>query len=295
MKVHHLNCVSCCPLGGHLMDHGHEGVLDRAHLTSHCLLVETEGKLVLVDTGYGLQEVRNPKSRLSSFFLTMNDPQLKDEMTAFRQIENLGYDPKDVTDIVLTHLDFDHAGGLDDFPWATVHMLEVERDYAFKQKTWLDRQRFRPQQWGTKANWKVYNPDEGDTWFGFSKVSELSGLPPEIALIPLRGHTYGHAGIAVKTNDKWIFDTGDAYFYHQEMNVHNPQCTLGLEAYQTLMEKDRKSRKWNQERLRELKRNHGDQVEIFCSHDVREFERLAGHGADLLVSRTNIEDVHVQI
>lgn len=53
------------------------------------------------------------------------------------------YDPRDVKHIVLTHLDFDHAGGLDDFPWATVHMMRVERDYAEAQKTWLDRQRFR--------------------------------------------------------------------------------------------------------------------------------------------------------
>ena len=32
---------------------------------------------------------------------------------------------EDVTDIVLTHLDFDHAGGLDDFPAATVHLRAV--------------------------------------------------------------------------------------------------------------------------------------------------------------------------
>ena len=45
--------------------------------------------------------------------------------------------------IVLTHLDFDHAGGLDDFPRAAVHMLAAEHEYAAQQKTWLDRQRFR--------------------------------------------------------------------------------------------------------------------------------------------------------
>jgi glyoxylase-like metal-dependent hydrolase (beta-lactamase superfamily II) len=59
----------------------------------------------------------------------------------------LGFSPRDVRHIVLTHLDFDHAGGLDDFPWAMVHLLRRERDHALKQRTWLDRQRFRPQQW----------------------------------------------------------------------------------------------------------------------------------------------------
>jgi len=52
-----------------------------------------------------------------------------------------------VTDIVLTHLDFDHAGGLDDFPRARVHLLAIERDCALQQARWLDRQRYRPQQW----------------------------------------------------------------------------------------------------------------------------------------------------
>jgi glyoxylase-like metal-dependent hydrolase (beta-lactamase superfamily II) len=44
------------------------------------------------------------------------------------------YDPKDVRHIVLTHLDFDPAGGLGDFPHATVHMLADERDYAVQQR-----------------------------------------------------------------------------------------------------------------------------------------------------------------
>jgi glyoxylase-like metal-dependent hydrolase (beta-lactamase superfamily II) len=31
-------------------------------------------------------------------------------MTAIRQLEQLGFDPRDVEHIVLSHLDFDHAG-----------------------------------------------------------------------------------------------------------------------------------------------------------------------------------------
>jgi glyoxylase-like metal-dependent hydrolase (beta-lactamase superfamily II) len=111
-------------------------------------------------------------------------------------------------------------------------------------------------------------------------AQELEGLPQEIALIPLIGHTYGHAGVAVKA-DKWLFNTGDAYFYHQEMNLESPHCTPGLELYQTLMEKDRKSRLMNQDRLRELKKKHGDEIEIFCSHDPTELVRLSGRSMEM--------------
>ena len=41
MRVHHLNCISTCPAGGHLMDGRTPGVLERGHLCCHCLLLET--------------------------------------------------------------------------------------------------------------------------------------------------------------------------------------------------------------------------------------------------------------
>jgi len=37
-----------------------------------------------------------------------------------------GYDPADVTDIVLTHLGLDHSGGLPDLPAARVHVHDAE-------------------------------------------------------------------------------------------------------------------------------------------------------------------------
>ncbi len=273
MRVHHLNCISTCPLGGKLMDGRSETL--RGKLTCHCLLVETGNSLVLIDTGFGLRDVADPKGRLSKFFLGLVSPEFREEMTAIRQIQRLGFDPRDVRHIVLSHLDFDHAGGLDDFPWATVHMLGRERDYAFAQKTWLDRQRFRPQQWSTRERWRVYEPGEGTPWFGFDSVRELEGLPPEILLVPLIGHTFGHAGIAVKRDDRWLFNAADAYFYHAEMDARRPRCTPGLRFYQWMMEKDRRARLWNQGRLRALKRDFASDIDLFCSHDVREFEQLA--------------------
>lgn len=290
MRVHHLNCISSCPLGGWLMDGNAESLVQRGHLTNHCLLIESGSGLVLVDTGYGLKDVANPRSRLSQFFLRLLKPEFREELTAYRQIQTLGFDPKDVRHIVLTHLDFDHAGGLDDFPHARVHLLQAERDYAFRQKTWLDRQRFRPQQWGTRDNWHVYNAWEGETWFGFNCVRELDGISDEIYLVPLVGHTFGHAGVAVRGPEKWLFLTGDAYFFYREMSPENPYCTPGLSLYQTMMEKDRKSRLWNQMRLRRLKKYYSSQIEIFCSHDVFEFERLAGRSPSIPIEKMRLQE-----
>ena len=270
MRIHHLNCISTCPVGGYLMDGRTPGVLARGHLCWHSLLLETgHSGLVLVDTGLGLRDCAEPRTRLSAFFLALLSPDLREEMTAARQIEQLGFRRSDVRHIVLTHLDFDHAGGLDDFPQASVHMMAEERDYALLQKTWLDRQRFRPQQWGgSRQRWNVYRPDRGEGWFGFDCVNSLQGLPPEVLMVPLPGHTHGHAGVAVRGPEgRWLLQAGDAYFHHREMDLHRPWCTPGLRLYQTLMEKDRRKRLANQRRLRDLRRRHGAEVRICCGHD----------------------------
>jgi glyoxylase-like metal-dependent hydrolase (beta-lactamase superfamily II) len=240
------------------------------------VLVETGSELVLVDTGFGLRDVADPRGRLSELFLMLVKPELREEMTAIRQIQALGFDPKDVRHIVLTHLDFDHAGGLDDFPWAQVHLLALERDHALARKTWLDRQRYRPQQWSRRDLWHPYAIERGEAWFGFGGVQRLNGLPPELLLVPLLGHTFGHAGVAMQAGQRWSLLAGDAYFFHAEMDHERPWCTPGLRFYQTLMEKDRRARLENQHRLRALRHAEPGQVDIFCSHDVSEFERVSG-------------------
>jgi glyoxylase-like metal-dependent hydrolase (beta-lactamase superfamily II) len=274
VRVHHLNCISTCPLGGRLMDGQTRGLVRRGELSCHCLLLESSAGLVLVDTGFGLRDVHDPKSRLSGFFLMLVSPDFREELTAIRQIARLRLDPRDVRHIVLTHLDFDHAGGLDDFPDATVHLMATERDAAIAQRTWLDRQRYRPQQWSSREHWRVHDASPREKWHGFDCVQPIPGL--DLALVPLVGHTLGHAGVAVRLEQHWLFDAGDAYFYHAEMDTERPRCTPGLRFYQWMMEKDRAERLANQRRLRELAGNEAAGVTIFCSHDTAEFERLAG-------------------
>ncbi len=244
-----------------------------SHLVCHCLLIETEQGLVLVDTGFGLQDVNKPHDRLAEFFLYFNNVQLIEEKTAAAQVEKLGFKREDVRHIVMTHLDFDHAGGISDFPNATVHIFEAEYRAAMVAKSLKDVGRYRPQQWARIKEWQRYEVG-GDLWNGFESVRDLKGLPPEILMVPLVGHTFGHCGIAVDNGTEWLFHAGDAYFFRDEMDVENPRCPIGLRAYQTGMEVDRHLRLHNQDRLRNLKRGLGEDLTIFCAHDRVELERL---------------------
>ena len=277
VRIHHLNCGTCCPVGGRLFDGYSRGI--SAHLVCHCLLIETNDGLVLVDTGYGNQDVTRPRERLSDFFLALNRPQLRTEETAVAQIRRLGFAPTDVRHIVVTHLDFDHAGGIEDFPNARIHVTAREKEVADQRRggAFVSRKRYRPQQWDEAANWSLYPFGGGERWFGFDAVRDLEGLPPEILLIPLAGHTWGHAGIAVQEDDgRWLFYAGDAYFHHGEINGEHRTCPPGLRGYQTLMQVDADARMANQRRVRALSTDHADAVRIFCAHDLIEFEAMAG-------------------
>lgn len=273
MKVHHLNCGCMCPVGGALFDGFSKGIY--AHLVCHCLLIETDRHgLVLVDTGFGRDDIRQPEKRLSGFFRLLNNIQRREALTARSRIEALGFSAKDVRHIILTHLDFDHAGGLTDFPDARVHLLHTEINTAQRRHSWLARERYRPGQWSGMSGWTGYQT-RGEKWYGFDAVTSLQGLPPEILLVPLPGHTQGHVGIAVSQQQGWLMHGGDAWFYRGEMDLLNPRCTPGLRFYQWMMAMDNEARHQTQQQLRALFRRCNQEITFFCSHDAKELKALS--------------------
>lgn len=267
MRVHHLNCGSLCPNGARLIN-GEGGWLERGHIVCHCLAIEAGSGLVLVDTGFGMADAGNPR-QLGAIFGAMNASP-KVETTALRQLEALGFSAGDVRQIVTTHLDPDHSGGLPDFPQAEVHVLATELDAALQPRL-RDRLRYLDAHWKHEPRW-VRHETEGDDWLGFESVRILPGIDAEILLIPLFGHSLGHSGVALKTGDGWLLHCGDAYFNHGELATP-PSCPPGLRFFQNLNAADNRARKANRERLRELASRHGDEVTLLCSHDPHELDR----------------------
>ena len=66
-----------------------------------CLLVEDGNRLILIDTGIG-------DKQSEKFFSHYH---LHGEGSLFNSLGALGFHPSDITDVVLTHLHFDHCGG----------------------------------------------------------------------------------------------------------------------------------------------------------------------------------------
>jgi glyoxylase-like metal-dependent hydrolase (beta-lactamase superfamily II) len=274
MRVHHLNGATLCPVGGHWFVGNGKSALTGARMVCHVLLIETNAGLVLVDTALGLEDAHAPSRSGVRRVMGLLGGQMEPEESIARQVERLGFRREDVRHVVLTHLDLDHAGGLADFPHAKVHVYAKEHAAAVMERRLRERGRYQPVQWAHRPDWALYEP-RGEPWFGFDCVRQLQGLPPEILLVPLVGHSRGHCAVAVDTGSRWLLHAGDAYFFHGEMDPAGRRCPPGLRLFQTLFETRRADRLSNQARLRELARTQAGKVDVFCAHDVTEWKRLA--------------------
>lgn len=256
MKVHHLNCGTLHPPG--------------TDLVCHVLLVETDRGLVLVDSGYGSDDIGAPRRRVGAARILVR-PVLDAAETAASQVERLGFPREDVRHIVLTHFDPDHIGGLSDFPQATVHATAAEVLGSIVSPSRRERLRYRPSQWAHGPKIVEHSPD-GERWRGFAAAKELGAVAPGIVLVSLPGHTRGHAGVAVDAGDRWILHAGDSFYHHGTLDGHS-RVPLSLRSMEAVVAYDRRSVRDNHARLAELYRNAEPDLLIVNAHDPALLER----------------------
>ncbi|CAM4081504.1 N-acyl homoserine lactonase AttM [Mycobacterium basiliense] len=253
MKVHHLNCGTMNVPGTPLL--------------CHVLLVETNSGLVLVDTGFGIQDCLDPH-RVGPFRHVLRPALLRTETAAY-QIEQLGHRISDVRHIVLTHFDFDHIGGLADFPEAHVHVTAAEVRGAVHAPSIRERLRYRSKQWAHGPNLVEHGPD-GETWRGFASAKPLDAIGDGFVLVPTPGHTRGHAAVAIDVGDHWILHCGDAFYHHG--TLRRSRVPFVLRAQEELFAFNRTQLHDNQARLAELWQRREPQLLIICAHDPSLFE-----------------------
>ncbi|MBI1321900.1 MBL fold metallo-hydrolase [bacterium] len=247
-KIHHINC-------GTLEVDGYPTVV------CHCLLIQDHSVLALVDTGIGLNDIRNPVERLGQSLIEQAGFRFREHDTAVKRTESLGLNPADVKHIILTHCDPDHVGGLADFPNAEVHLSEEELNHS---KSGNPRYVMTMFEHGPK--WRTHAPSSR-TWFGLEARPISLNFESEILLIPLFGHTLGHCGVAVRKPDGgWLLHVGDAYYLRAELTEeHHP-----VSAFAAMRADDDTRRLRSLKELRRLHYEHSDEIELFGYHDLSE-------------------------
>jgi glyoxylase-like metal-dependent hydrolase (beta-lactamase superfamily II) len=196
---------------------------------------------------------------------------LSHEETVAHQIDRRGFKREDVRDIIITHLDLDHAGGLSDFPAARVHVTAAEALGAIRSPSWRERIRYRSAQWAHNPNIVEHDP-QGEKWRGFAAAKELAEISPGIALVSLPGHTRGHTCVAVDAGHRWVLHAGDAFYHYGTLDgkSHVPRALTVMESFVAW---DLKKVRDNHARLAELYERQDPDLFIVCSHDPTLYER----------------------
>jgi glyoxylase-like metal-dependent hydrolase (beta-lactamase superfamily II) len=149
-----------------------------------CMLIETGNKLILIDTGIGSKQ----DDKFFSFYY------LHGEDTLQKSLNTLGFSAEDITDVILTHLHFDHVGGavernkdgklLPAFKYATYWSHESHWQWATnpndREKASFLKENFMPIQ--ESGQLKFLNA-ETNLFEGFS--FELSNGHTESMIIPI--------------------------------------------------------------------------------------------------------------
>ena len=196
-------------------------------LTLRSMVVETEGHIILIDTGWGDKQD-------AKFFRHVN---LHGGEGLIEGLRKRGYRPEDITDVFLTHLHADHCGGC-------VKGKNVKGNYelTFPEATYhISRHQW---EWANKNNLR-----EADSFLeenimpigdsGHLNLIEKDGeLFPGFSVMICYGHTPGLMIPLIKYNGKTLVYTGDL----MPTIAHIPliwNMSYDIESLKTIEEKQR--------------------------------------------------------
>lgn len=202
---------------------------NRIPMAMRCLLIESEntGNVYLVDNGSGTKF----NEKFESIYCLDYDH--SDLLSSLAQH---GFEPEDITDIIFSHLHFDHCGGTtyyDDknnlqhtFPNATYHVTRKQMETATDPN---------PRE---KASFLRDNIDPISNWDKLNLVDEHHTYEEGLEALPVNGHTLGQQLPKITAEDKTLVYMADLLPTH----VHLPlPWVMGYDMYPvtTLEEKER--------------------------------------------------------
>jgi glyoxylase-like metal-dependent hydrolase (beta-lactamase superfamily II) len=164
--------------------------------------IRGNGRTIIMDTGF------NPASakRRGRELLCTPDVALR----------NAGIEPAEVPDVVLTHMHWDHAGGMEYFPKAMFHIQAAEMAYCTGP---CMCQPFLRRPFDVEDVQSAIRALYADRLRIHEGTVELA---PGITLHLIGGHSGGIASLRVPTQRGWVVLAGDATHLWRNIRNRNP-------------------------------------------------------------------------
>jgi len=168
-------------------------------LSMRCLLIKSDKQLILIDTGIGNKQ----SEKFFGYYF------LQDQILIDKAIKHAGFDPLDVTDVILTHLHFDHCGGTvakkngDEY---ALHFPNANHWVSQQQWEWSQSPNFREKASYLKEN-IIPVMESGKLKF----IQKEGAFNDNIYIRFFNGHSEGVIVPVIKFRDKKIAYVGDVF------------------------------------------------------------------------------------
>ena len=136
--------------------------------------------------------------------------------TVVEALALLGEFPASISNVILTHMHYDHAGNCDQFPAATFHLQDREIQYATG--------RYMAHRCMHEA-YSVFDVLRLVEYVYAGRVRFHAGdaeLAPGLSVHLIGGHTMGLQAVRVHTERGWIVLASDASHYYRNMKERRP-------------------------------------------------------------------------
>jgi glyoxylase-like metal-dependent hydrolase (beta-lactamase superfamily II) len=178
-----------------------------------------EKQTFVVDTGFNAEMARKRQRELLR--------------TPAEGLKMIGIEPAQVRDVIVTHMHYDHAGCLDQFPNARYHVQD--REMAFCTGRHMCHGVTRVPFEASDVTSMVQRIFEGRVTFHDGDDE----LAPGITLHHIGGHSMGLQVVRVRTRRGWVVVASDASHYYANMEQGRPYPILYnvgemLEGFDTL-------------------------------------------------------------
>lgn len=172
----------------------------------------------LVDTGLHPSIASRPAENLGRLVANFSKPELEPGKDLPSQLRARGIDAKSIGLVVMTHLHFDHASGMSEFPGATFVLTEAEWIAATTEsRPFMHGYRHAHYDYAFEYRTLSYDSGRVSSYSTFGRTFDLFG-DGSVHLASTPGHSAGHQSVICRLRDRDLVIAGDAIYTIGQLN-----------------------------------------------------------------------------